>query len=45
MELINEYHEKEVNYKDCYAVASFLLDADSRLQSEGFPTLPNFYKG
>ena len=45
MELINEYHKREVNYKDCYAVASFLLDADRRLQSEGFPTLPNFYKG
>lgn len=40
MELIEKYHQKEVNYKDNKAITRFLTEADEDLRKANFPDLP-----
>ena len=40
LRLIDDYHEKVMNYKDTPAVMDFLREADERLRKAGFAELP-----
>ena len=41
LKLIEEYHKKEIDYKNAPGISEFLVDADSILTSKGYPPLPN----
>ena len=44
-ELIDEYHQRKIDYKKDMEVANFLLMADKRLCDRGFPQLPDADRG
>ncbi|MBR3554985.1 MAG: helix-turn-helix domain-containing protein [Oscillospiraceae bacterium] len=41
LELIKEYHKKEIDYKKVTEISEFLVDADNTLTSKGYPPLPS----
>ena len=41
LELIEEYHKKEIDYKNAPGISEFLVDADNTLTSKGYPPLPS----
>ena len=41
LKLIEEYHKKEIDYKNAPGISEFLVDADNTLTSKGYPPLPS----